>query len=54
MMKIGIVIVGLYVLASTIIPIVLLIYPTIVKHIVFMNMSKLIFCIDELKSFLFS
>jgi hypothetical protein len=39
MIKIGILLAGLYILASLIIPIVLLSYPTIVKHIVFMNMS---------------
>jgi hypothetical protein len=39
MIKIGILLVGLYILASVIIPIVLLTYPIIVKHIVFMNMS---------------
>ena len=51
MIKIGILIGGLYIVASTIIPIVLFIYPTIVKHIVFLNMSMLIFSIDQFKFF---
>ncbi len=49
MIKIGIFLAGLYIFVSILIPIILLIYPTIVKHIVFMNTSKLIFYKNEFK-----
>jgi hypothetical protein len=46
MIKVGTFLAGLYILISLIIPIVLLSYPLILKHLVFMNTSTFIFSVE--------
>jgi hypothetical protein len=41
LIKISAVLAGLYILVSLTLPIVLIVYPSIIKHIVFMNFCKI-------------